>query len=102
MDDFITMYRKVHGLDEEWEKDMRKKVKEYEQKKEETPPPTPPKQNNFYGDCDHPNTMENSTATIFYIVVMIGGAIFNDRLLIWIVASVIYFTFITRHQRRKK
>ena len=57
---------------------------------------------NFYGDCDHPNTMENSTATIFYIVVMIGGAIFNDRLLIWIVASVIYFTFITRHQRRKK
>lgn len=51
----------------------------------------------FYGDCDHPNTLENGTATILYILSMIGGAIFNDRILIWIVATIIYVNFITRH-----
>ena len=53
----------------------------------------------FYGDCDHPNTMENSTATILYILVMIGSLIFKDFLYIWVAASFIYFRFITRHKR---
>lgn len=53
----------------------------------------------FYGDCDHPNTMENSTATVLYILVMIGSLIFKDFLLIWVVASFIYFRFITCHKR---
>ena len=53
----------------------------------------------FHGDCDHPDTMENSTATVLYILVMIGSLIFNDFLLMWIVASIIYFRFITRHKR---
>lgn len=56
-------------------------------------------QMNFHGDCDHPNTMENSTATIFYIIVMVVGAIFNGRLIIWIVATGIFLKFITRHKK---
>ena len=51
---------------------------------------------------DHPSTMENSTATILYILVMIVGAIFKDRLLIWVAASVIYFSFINRYKIREK
>ena len=54
---------------------------------------------NFHGECDHPNTMENGPATLLYIIVMIGGAIFVDRLLIWIVSTIIYFKFITRHKK---
>lgn len=46
---------------------------------------------------DHPNTMENSTATFFWIVVMIVGVIFKDRWMIWIIATVIWAKFITRH-----
>ena len=56
---------------------------------------------NVYGDCDHPNTMENSTATILYIIVMAVSIIFVDGWMVWIVASIIYFSFITRHKRRK-
>lgn len=55
----------------------------------------------FYGDCDHPNTMENSTATIFYIIIMVVGAIFYDRWLIWVAATIIYLSHIFRHEIRK-
>lgn len=49
---------------------------------------------------DHPSTMENSTATVLYIIVMLVGLIFNDRWLIWIMASLIYFKFIGRHKKK--
>lgn len=55
----------------------------------------PPKKPTY----DHPNTMENSTATILWIVVMIVGSIFKDRWMLWIVATVIWAKFITRHDR---
>ena len=48
---------------------------------------------------DHPNTMENSTATILWLAVMIGGAIFKDNWMIWIAATAIWFKFITRHKK---
>jgi hypothetical protein len=57
------------------------------------------KKDNFHGDCDHPNTMENGSATILYIIIMLGGTIFNDRLLIWILATIIFWKFITRHKK---
>lgn len=50
---------------------------------------------------DHPDTMENSTATILYVLVMIGGAIFTDRILIWIAATIIWLRFILRHEVKK-
>lgn len=48
---------------------------------------------------DHPNTIENSTATFFYIVVMLVGSIFKGNWVIWIIATVIWAKFITRHDR---
>lgn len=47
---------------------------------------------------DHPDTMDNTPATILYVFVMIGGAIFYDRLLIWFFATVVYFCHIGRHK----
>lgn len=56
---------------------------------------------NFHGDCDSPYAMENSTATILYILAMIIGTLFKDRWLIYITATCIYVKFITRHTRKK-
>ena len=55
------------------------------------------KERKFHGDCDSPYTMENSTATILYIITMVGGSIFTDRILIWIFATIIWFNHISRH-----
>lgn len=57
------------------------------------------KKDNFHGDCDHPNTMESGSAIILYIITMVGGSIFNDRWIIWILATIIFFKFITRHKK---
>lgn len=49
--------------------------------------------------CDHPNTMENSTATVLWIVVMLVGSIFKGNWVIWIIATVVWAKFITRHNK---
>ena len=48
---------------------------------------------------DHPNTMENSTATFFWIVSLVVGAIFKGAWMIWIVSTIIWWKFITRHDK---
>jgi hypothetical protein len=55
----------------------------------------PPKKETW----DHPNTMENSTATILWIVVMLVGSIFKGNWVIWIIATVVWAKFITRHNK---
>ena len=77
--------RKAH---EEWLKECKEKgIKIYDSS--DTPEP-------YY---DHPNTMENSTATILWIVVMIVGSIFKGNFAIWIIATIIWWKFITRHKK---
>ena len=49
--------------------------------------------------CDHPNTIENGTATFFYIIVMLVGSIFKGNWVIWIIATIIWAKFITRHKK---
>ena len=53
----------------------------------------------FFGDCDSPDTMENGMATILYIIIMLVGAIFKDCWLIWIMATVIFVGFLNRHKK---
>ena len=48
--------------------------------------------------CDHPNTMEDSTATVVWIIVMLVGSIFKGNWVIWIVATIIWWKFITRYK----
>lgn len=77
--------------------------KEYDEiKKKSSGKLRPMTKEEFYGDCDRPNTMENSTATIIYIIVMIVGCIFVDRWMIWIGATVTWLCHIFRHEIRKK
>ena len=47
---------------------------------------------------DSPYTMEDGTATFFYVVTMIVGTLFIDRWLIYIAATFIYLKFISRHK----
>ena len=54
-------------------------------------PKTYPKQR-----CDSPYTMEDSTATVLWIVVLLVGSIFKGNWIIWIVATIIWLKFISR------
>lgn len=56
---------------------------------------------NFFGNCDHPNSLENSEATILWLVVMAVGTIFKGNWIIWIVATIIWRRYITRHKIKK-
>ena len=53
----------------------------------------PPKQT-----WDHPNTMENSTATVLWIVAMIISLLFKGGWALCIVETIIWWNFITRHK----
>lgn len=55
----------------------------------------------FFGDCDHPDSLENNEATILWIVVMAVATIFRFNWIIWIVATIIWRRYITRHKRKK-
>lgn len=51
---------------------------------------------------ESPYTMEDGTATFFYIVTMVIGTLFVDRWLIYIAATFIYIKFKNRHKKKKK
>lgn len=48
---------------------------------------------------DSPYAMENSVATIFWIVIMAVGIIFKDSWMIWVIATFIWWKFITRNRK---
>ena len=54
-----------------------------------------------FENCDHPNSLENSEATIIWIVVMAVGTIFKGNWIIWIIATIIWRKYITRHKIKK-
>lgn len=58
--------------------------------------PIPPKKPQY----DSPYAMENSTATFLYIVTMIVGTLFQDRILVYVAATVIWWKYITRHKEK--
>jgi hypothetical protein len=50
----------------------------------------------IHGNCDYIWAPEKGMATLIYVVAMIFGSIFNARILIWIVATLVYFNFIDK------
>lgn len=62
----------------------------------------PAKDIGFYGDCDHPNTPENSTVTIFWIVGMIISLLFKGGWALCILETIAWWKFITRHKNKKQ
>lgn len=45
----------------------------------------------IHGDCDYVWAPEKGMKTILYIACMLFGSIFHARILVWIVATLIYF-----------
>ena len=68
---------------EEIAKEAREKAKEKE--KEE-------KQRDIHGDYDYIWAPEKGVATVIYILVMFFGSILHARVLLWIVATLVYFS----------
>ena len=54
-----------------------------------------------FGNYDHPNSLENDEATIVWIVVMAIATIFKGNWIIWIIATIIWRKYITRHKIKK-
>lgn len=48
-------------------------------------------------EYDHPSTPDDGFVTFLYIIAMIGSLIFKDFLVLWVMLSVTYGKFITRH-----
>lgn len=55
----------------------------------------------FFEGCDHPNSLENSEATIIWIVVMIVSSLFKGNWMMWIFATIAWYKYITRHKKKK-
>lgn len=51
----------------------------------------------FYGDCDSVYAMDDVSATILYLFIMIVAAIFNERWVVWSFATVVWLCHIFRH-----
>lgn len=60
------------------------------------------KEREFSGWAEHPNTPENSTATFFWIVAAVVLLLFKGGWILSIIATIIWFNFITRHDQRRK
>lgn len=50
--------------------------------------------------CDHPNTIENSTATFFWVVAMVISLLFHGGWMLCILEMVVWLKFITRHNEK--
>lgn len=48
--------------------------------------------------CDHPNTMEDSTATVVWVVAMIVSLLFKGGWILCILETIVWWRFITRYK----
>ena len=55
----------------------------------------------MYIHAENPHSLDDGEATVTWLIVMIVGSIFNDRLLIWIMATAIYLGRMFRYNIRK-
>lgn len=51
---------------------------------------------------DNPNSMSRGAGILWYILIMVGGTIFKDKLLIWIAATLIFVPWINKKLKFKK
>lgn len=79
-------------IDEKWER------YHAEEKRKKQPKESVEEQFKRY---DHPNSLENDEATIIWVVVMAIATIFKGNWIIWIIATIIWRRYITRHKIKK-
>ena len=105
-EEWLKEYHRNKNLTpEEREKELNDfiaKIKKRDEEKErEKTPRVQMTQVNPFENCDHPNSLENSEATIVWLVVMVIGTIFKGNWIIWIIATIIWRRYITRHKIKK-
>ena len=105
-DEWLAEYRRNKNLTpEEREKELNEflddRKRRDEEKKQEKGAQKPKNIENPFANYDHPNSLENDEATIIWIVVMAIGTIFKGNWIIWIIATIIWRRYITRHKIKK-
>ena len=55
----------------------------------------------YIDKIDVPGAMDDGVALLLYIVVMVVGVIFNDRWIIWLIATILYLCHVFRRQIHK-
>ena len=102
-DDYFEKYYSDEALkqrlewNQQWREEARAK-KITEQKSNGTyksPEQIKAEHEQFVNQCDIPGAMDDSAALILYIAVMSVGVIFNARWLIWIIATILFFSLST-------
>ena len=81
----------IKSVNKKWDKVNVEKNAEKQRRATENP----------FDNCDHPNSLENDEATIIWIIVMMVGTIFKGNWIIWIIATIIWRRYITRHKIKK-
>lgn len=105
-EEWLKEYNRYKNLSsEEQEKELDEFLdemkREDEEKKRQKELQIQKKQENPFKNCDHPNSLENDEATVIWIMVMIVATIFKGNWVIWIVATIIWRKYITRHKIKK-
>ena len=90
---------------EEWEMfsaKVRKASEERAAKKMQKQKERSEKSNEYlYVHAENPHSLDDGEATVSWLIVMIVGAIFKERWLIWIVATALYWCKMNRPAIRK-
>ena len=74
--------------------EMRKKIRDDELRKMGINPDV----NKFIKPkYDHPSTPDDGFVTVLYVIGMVGSLIFKDFWIVWILLTIGYGKFITRH-----
>lgn len=107
---FMAEYRRWNNLTIEeqqaeydaWHTKVSNNLKKYDEEKKQKEYEKSLKGAEFsYVYSDTVNCLETEEATIIWIIVMLVGAIFNERWFIWILATVMWICHIFRYEIRK-
>lgn len=94
----LTPEEREHEMDE-YIKQTNERWEKY--KKEDTVKKGSKPSIDDFENYDHPNSLENDEATILWVIVMAVATIFKGNWIIWIIATIIWRRYITRHKIKK-
>ena len=99
-EDIIAEMKKREKEKKDFEKHLEKlRLEELEKRGLKYQKDTEKQKNDFHGDCDRPGTIENGTATLFWIVAMVVSLLFKGGWILCILETIVWWKFITRHKK---
>lgn len=97
-DEYLEASQKAKAEREEWGRQKKEWHREYLIKEFGIDPDKQEEQEQY---IDSIYTLNDDVATVLYIVVMLVGTIFVDRIVIWIAATIIWRRHMNRHKKKK-